>query len=473
MTFDLFCNVWLQELIGFGGHPSSLDLKREDLKERRQAATDAELLALAKMEKVLDAVDFCGVQRGPVQVDLPAWLRGCIPGWRAVHLEEDEFELVETVYTTEPVAYMLLSEPLCEESLKLFARAAPGQVRSLFFAVAPSSTWVWVSLLEIIAGWNSLESIGLSDPFFGSDTGLEFVRLLVDRLEVKQLVLCGPVVHAVGPDFFKDARVREFVFPQTVRYEPNGVFFPLLGDCSLEQVRAFFENLPAQKVVLRAEDWDWDGSLPLSDDLLVAAVDALRCAEVVLDGVKGVGSNRELLRLLFGAEKFTSIGIFGEHLVLSIDRDAMWQQIATNSALRCFEVDFLTEFPRAVLQASSSICVFGFSKLGCSDPTFYESDLLQSEVVSVHCRSFDPHALALCASLEKETELAERRARCLLSCCLQLAPEAHNHIVPSVGAVPVPVMQYAVEHAGKLRGEAEEKGATSRPGKRKLGGDQV
>ena len=47
-------------------------------------------------------------------------------------------------------------------------------------------------------------------------------------------------------------------------------------------------------------------------------------------------------------------------------------------------------------------------------------------------------------------ETAERRARCLLFCCLQLAPTAHEHAVPSIGAVPVPVMQYAVEHAGEL-----------------------
>ncbi len=46
--------------------------------------------------------------------------------------------------------------------------------------------------------------------------------------------------------------------------------------------------------------------------------------------------------------------------------------------------------------------------------------------------------------------LAERRARCLLFCCLKLAPSAHEHVVPSVGAVPVPVMQYAVEHAGEM-----------------------
>jgi hypothetical protein len=45
---------------------------------------------------------------------------------------------------------------------------------------------------------------------------------------------------------------------------------------------------------------------------------------------------------------------------------------------------------------------------------------------------------------------AERRARCLLFCCLQLASTAHQHVVPSIGAMPVPVMQYAVEHAGKL-----------------------
>ena len=45
---------------------------------------------------------------------------------------------------------------------------------------------------------------------------------------------------------------------------------------------------------------------------------------------------------------------------------------------------------------------------------------------------------------------AERRARCLLFCCLKLAPAAHEHVVPSIGAVPVPVMQYAVEHAGSL-----------------------
>ncbi len=45
---------------------------------------------------------------------------------------------------------------------------------------------------------------------------------------------------------------------------------------------------------------------------------------------------------------------------------------------------------------------------------------------------------------------AERRARCLLFCCLKLAPKAHEHVVPSIGAVPVPVMRYAVEHAGKL-----------------------
>ena len=45
---------------------------------------------------------------------------------------------------------------------------------------------------------------------------------------------------------------------------------------------------------------------------------------------------------------------------------------------------------------------------------------------------------------------AERRARCLLFCCLKLAPAAHEHVVPSIGAVPVPVMQSAVEHAGKL-----------------------
>ena len=45
---------------------------------------------------------------------------------------------------------------------------------------------------------------------------------------------------------------------------------------------------------------------------------------------------------------------------------------------------------------------------------------------------------------------AERRARCLLFCCLQLAPTAHEHVVPSIGAVPVPVMQYAVKHAGEL-----------------------
>ena len=47
-------------------------------------------------------------------------------------------------------------------------------------------------------------------------------------------------------------------------------------------------------------------------------------------------------------------------------------------------------------------------------------------------------------------ETAERRARCLLFCCLKLAPSAHEHVVPSIGAVPVPVMQYAVEHAGDL-----------------------
>jgi hypothetical protein len=47
-------------------------------------------------------------------------------------------------------------------------------------------------------------------------------------------------------------------------------------------------------------------------------------------------------------------------------------------------------------------------------------------------------------------EEAERRARCLLFCCLKLAPQAHKFVVPSIGAVPVPVMRYAVEHCAEL-----------------------
>ena len=478
MTFEFFVTRWLRGALRAVGLPFLSLKRREELEQWRKAANSTEKLVLDKMEAFLDTMSFRFVPHGPVQADLDAFLREFCPGWNVAHFD-GKYESLETVYPEDPVAHMLLPEPLCEESLEFLARAEPEQVRSLFFAVAPSSTQMWVPLLEIMEGWNSLESIGFSHFFFGPDADLEFVRFLVNRLTFKRLVLHGAVVRAVGPDFFKDTRAREFVFPSTVRYESTTWSYPLLDGCSSEEVRGFFQNLPAQKVVLGGQDFDFDGLLCISDNPLVDVVDALQCKEVALNGVKAVGSVLELVRVLFSG-KFTSIGLFGEHLSPS-HRVALWQLVAANPTLRRFEVDSLDVFSRTVVHASPSLRSLAFSKLGCDDPAyleddpgFYELDLLQSEVVSAECRSFDPDTMALCASVKKQSENAQRRALCLLFCCLQLAPNAHKHIVPSVGAVPVPVMQYAVEHAAELvvtKEEEEEKRGvadTSRSDKRKL-----
>ena len=451
--WDEFAADWLTDLLWVVGSMYLVDKRRVELKEREKSAPEDELPMIKKLWSLWGALSFECRAYGSVSADLITWVRTDFPG---ADLSRYELDAPSFPCPRGAVPFLSLSNPIDDYTLAFLQRADPATVRSVFMECAPPFIEYWKRLLEIMNTWTCLENVSFSGLFFNSgDECKAVVKLLVENLEkVEKFTFYGPVVKAVGPDFFKNTRARAFSFPSAVRCESRGVFYPLFEGCTKAEIADFCEGLPVKIVSFGAQDYG-DSDTPQPEDLepLVGAVSALSSAAVVLDGVPGVGSSLEMLAVLFGGD-FESVNLTGASTELPICPQ-LAGIVASNLTLRSLEVGNFGEFACTVLEASLSIRSFSFAHLEHAVDV-YKKCVLESELESLTCHSFDTRAAGLCKEFEEAKEDAEQRALCLLHCCLSLAPRAHEHIVPSIGAVPVPVLQQAVEDAGALVAEKVE-----------------
>lgn len=446
VNLESFANTCVENTLGAVGNPTLLAEQGRLLTERARGALDTEVTAIAKLEGFLGAVSFpCDrnanhafVDWGELFNDFPWVDRVGVAG-------------IVPIYTNPlfPIPYLSLCHPTT--SLAFLRKADSAVVRSVCLACDKGPMESWESLVEIMRDWTSLKNVTFTSSFFeGNNTAI--VRLFVLNLDIDGFTFYGPVVNVLGPDFFQGVGPCKFSFPSTAAYGSQTVTWPLFECCELGDITAFFAGLPATGVSFGAEDIGWDKPDPEHLEPLVAALDALSCTEVSLIGFRCVDSSPGLLSALFGG-KFEKVALDSASPELSVGT-GLAEIVASNTALRSLEVRYFGDFESIILEFSTSIRDFRFGRFAdFADFNCRKGCVLDSELGSLSCSGLDLEAEYLCGVFRDARKKAKRRARCLLHCCLQLAPTAHEHIVPSIGAVPLDVLRGAVEDAGERTAE--------------------
>lgn len=458
-SFSSFANTFVKDTLRADGNPALLGEQRRLLDERASDAPDAERALIVKLVHFLEAVSF---PHEPLRTDSHAfvdwaeWFKRRFPwvvDWNAM--------MVPILARPQsPIPFLSLCHPTNPSALAFLGKADSSVVESVYLAWNLASMESWESLLEIMKNWTGLKNVTFSSSFFEGSTAV--VKLFVDNLDIDGFTFHGPVVKALGPDFFKDRRPCNFSFPSTAAYAFQTATWPLFECCSSADITAFFAGLPATAVSFGAGDCCWDKPGPEHLQPLVEALNALSCTGVSLINFPGIESCPELLIALFGGE-FTELTLDSASTEISV-WPGFADIVAANSTLESLEVRYFGDFGATVLELSTSIRQFSFA--GFADPTCRKECVLNSELESLNCSGLDLEAEKLCGVLREAREEAEQRAHCLLHCCLQLAPTAHEHIVPSIGAVPLHVLRGGVRSAGELMSEPVSRETVSREKKR-------
>ena len=456
VPFAKFADTFVRNTFHAVGDQDCLVSQRALLDERARGASDVERALIAKLVVFLEAVSFpcesirtgshAFVDWGKLLDNFP-WVEcsNVIPILRRPQA---------------PTAFLSLCHPTDSATLA-FLGADTDTIQSVYLAYIPARMGSWESLLEVMKQWKNLQNVTFSSSFLKEGTAV--VQLFVDNLNIKEFTFYGPVVKALKPGFFQNTHARRFSFPSTFKY--------LFEDCEPGDITAFFARLPAESVFFGAGPF-FVNLLPSSapGDLqpFVEALNSLSCTEVSLSGFSGVESSPEILTALFG-------GNFEKVLLDSASPELpIWpgfaDLVADNFILESLGVKCFGKLASTVLKYSMSIRHLSFGNFqpleADAGPLFYKECVLSSELVSLTCSSLNPEAEQLCEVFEKAREKTEQRARCLLFCCVQLAPTAHEHIVPSIGAVPIPVLREGVESAAERTAETVEKSPTVSEGKR-------
>ena len=443
VDFPGFADTFVRAIFAGVGDTDRLAEQRRLLDERARNASDAERVLIEKLERLLEAVSFpCEPIRTGSHVFVD-WgrLLGNFP-W--VEQEVVDATVPILARPENPIPFLSLCHPT--SSLTFLEKADCTVVQSVYLAWAPATMESWVALLEIMKNWTSLQNVTFSSFFF--EEGIAIVRLFVENLDIDEFTFYGPVVKALGRDFFQGVGPCKFSFPSTAVYSQT-VAWPLFECCEPGDITAFFAGLPATGVSFGAGDIGWDKPDPEHLEPLVAALNALSCTEVSLIGFRYVDSSPGLLSALFGG-KFEKVALDSASPELSI-WPGLAEIVAPNLTLESLEVGYFGEFESIILESSTSIRDFRFGRFADFDSR--KERVLDSELVSLSCSGLDLEAEELCGVFRDAREKAEQRALCLLHCCLQLAPTAHEHIVPSIGAVPLDVLRGAVEDAGERTAE--------------------
>ena len=298
-----------------------------------------------------------------------------------------------------------------EEKMELVDAELMGALKGLDYfghAGAEFDDAATVFLAELLQGNTSVERLLLYRCEIGAVGARALAKSLAEHnVSLKRLIIsdCG-----VGDD---GAQAMARVLEHNTTLEKLFLYGCGVGVRGARALgEALKQNTTLKSLVLAAND--------VRDDAAEALAEALRCNE-----------------------SLESLELFGSRLLTDAGASSLLAAVReSNSTLTRLELD------RRSLDLLS--CQLTDAGASWSNSTLTSLDLYDN--YGTENRSVINDAIAEMLQENKAVvpASAERRARCLLFCCLKLAPKAHEHVVPSIGAVPVPVMQYAVEHAGIL-----------------------
>ena len=337
-----------------------------------------------------------------------------------------------------------------------------GLPETLEFEVADMSPSANYRTFEkVFCSWTSLERLSVRVSAGGQATALDAgLESIIGTVDPQRLDLLGHAGLLTCNTLARLTRVHTCAF-QACDASPT-----ILG--MLPNIRSLPPTVREVSLALpryKDEDKIRDRKMLVELDFLLDALpDHVSCLE--LTGFQ-VWQSMKVVQKIFASNRFTEIRLFNaEETEFFEPKLTNWQISRINAlsavfqetqSLEKFKTDEVS-FHTTLLLAESCVEVFEFTvpfffgRFDCNRQRAYHSLKLSHarEAKYSGIMTLQPQTLDFVKEAETRGDECYQRYRCLLFNCLQLAPTAPDNPVPSLGAVPMHVLQGAAEFAKSL-----------------------